>query len=273
MNHLSSQSEIASFFKEVYQAMLNSKKIINDPWVKISTIHTFQGLNDYEINQIIHSFHFLKREQWNHVSIDKIKYILDVVKFSSYEIKTLVTNLLDFRGFEHLIGEILNQIGYYTTTNFRFTDHSEYKNETSQERYEIDIVGLQQNLLLIIDAKEWYRRSAFSGISKAANLQYQRGVALKGNPQTLYSLIERLINSSKRRMTYLEKYLPLKLIPIMVTLEENSVRLNERKIPLVSISRINSFLSKLEYREDDFQYYTHLNITERTFHPIKNEML
>ncbi|GAH53574.1 unnamed protein product, partial [marine sediment metagenome] len=48
--------------------------------------------------------------------------------------------LLNCDGFEALIEEILSQNNYKTTKNFRFSDKSELKYETSQKRYEIDVM-------------------------------------------------------------------------------------------------------------------------------------
>jgi hypothetical protein len=44
----------------------------------------------------------------------------------------------------------------------------------------------------------------------------------------------------------LKNRLPLKLIPIMVTLEDSGCKLNENQIPLVSIYNLNNFLLNLE---------------------------
>ena len=71
-----------------------------------------------------------------------------------------------------------------STKNFRFSDNSSLKYETSQKRYEIDVIGIYQNYILIIDAKQWKRKDSYGAMNKAANLQYQRVIALKKNPET-----------------------------------------------------------------------------------------
>ena len=260
MHNLRSQSFLVPIIEEIYHIICDSKKKVIDPWIKISEIDSFREWDDLELDQFIYNVPFLTRERWNHISVDKIEFILGVPQVLSYDIKQLADSLLDFQGFEKLIGEIISEVGYYTTTNFRFSDHSEYKRQTSQERYEIDVIGLKRNYLLLIDAKEWHRRSPFSSLNEAANRQYQRSIALKNNSKTLMTLLQTLLGSSKRIRSYLEKNLPFKMFPIMVTLEDNNIRLNEKQVPLVSIHQLNCFLNDLP---NNLNYYRHVSITDK----------
>jgi len=77
-------------------------------------------------------------------------------------------------------------------------------------------------------------------------LQLQRVIALKKNPEIFSKLIHKLLGINPRIRTYL----PLKLIPIIVSIEENSIRINENQVPLVSITNFNTFLQ-------EFQNYLH----------------
>jgi hypothetical protein len=99
-----------------------------------------------------------------------------------------------------------------------------------------------QKCILIIDAKHWQRRDPYSSLNKAANLQYQRVRAVKKNPEVTSKLMHRLLGNNPN----LKNRLPLKLIPIMVTLEDSGCKLNENQIPLVSIYNLNNFLLNLE---------------------------
>ncbi|TFF98172.1 MAG: hypothetical protein EU547_02260 [Promethearchaeota archaeon] len=265
MYNLNPNESIESIFSEIYHLILSSKRKIYDPWIKITEVTSFQDIDDYEIDQFIDCFPFIKRERWNHISIDKIEFILNASQILSLDIKRLAEKLLNFQGFERLIKEIISKMGYLAITNFRFTDHSEYKNKTSQERYEVDIIGLDAPYLLIIDAKEWIRRSPFASLNNAANLQYQRGIALTKNPKILKNLLNKLIDSPERFKKLFEKSFPLKLIPIMVTLEDNYVRLNQKQIPFVSIHQLTSFLSELEIENKKSLYYKCITISKNIF--------
>jgi len=259
MYNINSKSDLERIFEEIYYLIQQSKKEIIDPWIKIGEITTLNQFDGYMMDEFIYSFPFLSRERWNHIAVNKIEFILEVPQILSYDIKHLAERLLDFQGFERLIKEILSKVGYYALTNFRFTDHSEFALKTSQERYEIDIVGLKRNFFLLIDAKEWHRRSPFGGLNKAANLQYQRGIALTKNSDSFHALLESLLTSSTRLKSYVQKHFPLKLFPIMVTLENNNIRLNEKQVPLVSIHQLNSFLHELP---NNLDYYRQICLTE-----------
>jgi hypothetical protein len=247
------------FFRELFFHLNNSKKDWNIPWIKIAQIEFFQNRDSYEINQIIQSFNFLKMEKLNCISINKIDFIIESMGILHYDIKKF-SKLLDYRGFESLIKEILSRNGYYALNNFYFSDKSPYKEHTSQERYEIDIVGLKKNWLLLIDAKQWFKRSPSQSISAAANLQAQRGVALKKNADILTQLLLDLTPTSKNRYGKLNRSFPLYIIPFMVTLEDNAMKVNENRIPLVSIQRINAFLNELVTNLERFYYLTIENL-------------
>ncbi|MFX0005669.1 MAG: hypothetical protein ACFFAV_02960, partial [Candidatus Hermodarchaeota archaeon] len=156
------------------------------------------------------------------------------------DIRTL-SELIDYNAFEGLISEILCKNNYKTIKNFRFSDKSNFKSTTAQKKYEIDIIGIYSKYVLLIDAKQWKRKDSFSAINKAADLQYRRALALKKNPEIFSNIIQKLIGINRN----VKKRLPLLLIPMMVTLEDNSYKINSNQIPLVSIYELNSFLNEL----------------------------
>jgi len=90
-------------------------------------------------------------------------------------------------------------------------------------------------------------------MNKAANLQYQRVIALKKNPEILSNLIQNLLGMKFN----FRKRLPFILIPVMVTLEANWVRINENYIPLVGIDNFNSFLQELRI---NLQYFKTIEV-------------
>ncbi|MFO7795730.1 MAG: hypothetical protein ACQERB_03150 [Promethearchaeati archaeon] len=220
--------------------MCTLERDLDEPWYKIDKIEFFQKYSSQEIDSIIMNFDFLHNESWNHVSINKIDFVLDSLNFLEHDISQL-SMILNYSNFEKLVKRILAFNEFNVINNFRFSDKSNYKKQTDQHRYEIDVIGLNRKILILIDAKQWNRRDSFSAINKAANLQLQRARALKNNPLILGDLITTLIG----KVNDIKNQLPLTFIPIMVTLEESNIKLNHNKVPLVSIYKLNSFLQEL----------------------------
>ncbi len=263
MFKLNSREKIQLFFRELFQVLKSIKKNWNTPWIEIPTISFFNNLNVHEINEFIHYFNFLKKEAFNCISINKIEFIIESMAILNYDIK-VYSEIIDYHGFELLIKKILCRNGYYVINNFYFSDNSPLKAQNGQKRYEIDIVGLKKDILLIIDAKQWFKRSPSQAISNAANLQYQRGLALIQNPEILNELLSKLLNSFKhKKKKPVKRYGLLKLVPLMVTLEENFMKLNENHVPLVCINRLNSFLNELGITLDKFHYLIFNNFSPK----------
>lgn len=248
MSNLYSPSSIKRFFSELYKIIGETDKAVSEIWYEISEIKILKRLDKYELSEFLDNFEFIEKKKGNYtdyISINKIKFVAESIKFLDIELKK-ISELLDFNGFEALIQEILVRNEYKSTMNFRFTDKSNLKSKTGQKKYEIDVIGIYGKNILLIDAKQWRRKDSFSSINKAADLQYQRIIALKKNPDAFSRLIYKLLGINP----FIKKHLPLKLIPIMVTMEENAIKLNNNKIPLVSISILNEFLQ-------EFQIYLH----------------
>jgi len=245
MLKLYSESSLRDFFTEIYQILRDTDPKLTEIWCEIPKISFFEGMKKIELIHFIENFNFISLRKGNYIFyivIEKILFIIDCIKFLKYDIAHL-SEILDYSGFEALINEILSKNNYHTTTNFRFSESSDLKSSKSQKRYEIDVIGIYSNYILIIDAKQWKRKDSYGPISKAANLQYARVKALKRNPDSFLKLISLLIGEDPS----IKKRLPFTLIPIMVTLEDNSTKLNENQIPLVSIYEFNAFLQELLY--------------------------
>ncbi|MFX1568507.1 MAG: hypothetical protein ACFFCV_09075 [Promethearchaeota archaeon] len=236
-------SLIKKFFIEIYQILKESNQNVNVVWSEIGQINFFKKFNKYQLRDFIEHFNFISIKKGNYINylaINKIQFITSCYNYLDFDIQYLA-ELVDYNGFESLIKEILSQNGFNTVKNFRFSDKSNFKSETSQKRYEIDIIALSQRYLLIIDAKQWKRKDSYAAINKAANLQVRRVVALKKNPETLSNLIKKLIGVHFNIKTIL----PLILVPIIVTLEANWIKINENSVPLVGVYQFNSFLQEL----------------------------
>ncbi|TFG25693.1 MAG: hypothetical protein EU529_00335 [Promethearchaeota archaeon] len=248
MSNLYSPSSIKCFFSELYKIIGDTDKAVSEIWFEISEIKILEQLDKYELSEFLDNFEFIEKKRGNYmdyISIDKIKFVAEAIKYLEIDIKNL-SELLDFNGFEALVQEILLRNDYRAIKNFRFTDKSDFKSKTGQKKYEIDVIGVYRNFFLIIDAKQWRRKDSFSQINKAANLQLQRVIALKKNPEIFTQLIHKLLGLNPR----IRSYLPLKLIPIIVSIEDNGIKINDKQVPLVSITNFNAFLN-------EFQNYLH----------------
>jgi len=253
MPNLYDPSSIKHFFYDIYKILNETDKDVVKVWSEVSEIAVLKhlDLNKYELEEFLNYFEFLTREKGNYkyyIVINKIKFILQCITHLDFDLKSL-SELLDYTGFEALISEILIENNYNVIKNFRFSDKSNFKSKTKQGRYEIDVIGIYRNFILLIDAKQWKRKDIFSSMNKAANLQYQRVLALKKNPEIFSNLIYQLLGSSPN----IRKYLPFRLLPIMVTLEYNGIKMNDNHVPLISILEFNSFLQEFQMYLEHFK--------------------
>jgi len=256
MSNLFSQSSIKQLFLEIYGILKETDSKITEIWFEIAEITFFKNFNNSELIDFIKNFNFISIEKSNFINyivINKIAFIIDCFKYLEFDIHKLSNLLLDYDGFEALIKAILLENNYRVIKNFRFSDRSNFKTETSQKRYEIDVIGIYQNYVLIIDAKQWKKKDSFSSINKAASLQLQRAIALKKNPETFSNLICTLLEKTHK----LQSKLPFILIPLMVTLEDSSIKISEKSIPLVGIYYFNSFIQELR---ENLQYFKTLKV-------------
>ncbi|MFX0188538.1 MAG: hypothetical protein ACFE8A_12480 [Candidatus Hodarchaeota archaeon] len=237
--------------------MRDIDKEVSEVWYEISEINLLRKFNKYELSEFLDNFDFIEKKRGNYtvfISINKIKFVAESIKFLDIGLKSL-SEILDFNGFEALIQEILIRNEYKSIKNFRFSDKSNFKSKTGQKKYEIDVVGIYGKYILLIDAKQWRRKDSFSSINKAANLQYQRVIALKNNPEAFSELLHKVLGININ----IKNLLPFKLLPVMVTIEYNGIKINENQIPLVSISNFNAFLQEYDKYLD---YYKMIEINK-----------
>lgn len=236
---------------EIYNILKETDTNVLEIWYEISEIRFFKKFDNSELRDFLNNFNCVSIQKGNYVNylvINKISFIIECFKFLDTDIQKL-SDLLEYDGFEALIKKILLENNYNALNNFRFSDKSDFKSKTKQIRYEIDVIGLYQNNIVIIDAKQWKRKDSYSSINKAANLQLQRVIALKKNPE----IFSRLITKLSKKLDNLPKMLPFHLLPIMVTLEDNSIKISEKRVPLVSIYQFNSFLQELRMNISHFR--------------------
>ncbi len=259
------EASLRQLYMQIYHFLIETDSNVIEIWCELSDIPFLRQLNKSEVRIIIGNLNFLSFKKGNYVQyiiINKILFIIEAINILQLDIRK-ITEIINYDGFEALIKEILSKNNYVTTKNFRFSDKSYFKSETSQKRYEIDIIGIFFNYVLLIDAKQWKHKDSFSSINKAADLQYRRAIALKKNPEIFSMLIQKLLGNKLN----LRKRLPFILIPIMVTLEENSIKINNNQIPLVSVYELNSFLYELQNNLHYFNIISvnKVNIQKRLF--------
>ena len=243
MQYSYSNSSLRQFYTQIYNMLRETDIKILEMWCERSEIPFSADFSTIELFNFLENIQFisLKKGNYRHyLVIDKILFILDCIKILRYDIKDL-TKILDYSGFEKLIKAILSENNFLAITNFRFSEGSKLKTNTTQKKFEIDVIGIYLNCILIIDAKQWNRKDTYSSLNKAGNLQYSRIKALKQNKVAFSRLLNKILGENAN----LKKHLPFSLIPMMVTLEDNSIKLNENQVPLVSIYELNAFLQEL----------------------------
>ncbi len=131
---------------------------------------------------------------------------------------------LDWQEFEDISMIALDSNGYRTTKHFIFKHGS--------KRWEIDLVGVGERLVLCIDCKHWMYGWHRSRIASAARQQIERTRALAAQTS---NVMEKLKLPERAHFTFL---------PVLVTLADVASRTTQN-IPIVPILRIRTFLSEL----------------------------
>ncbi len=251
MLNIYSESSLNLFFTEIYHILRETDTNLLEIWCEISKLPFLARFKYSKLREFLNNFEFISIKKGNYIDyivINKILFITESINFLSSDIKNLL-EIIDYSGFESLIQEILSKNNYICIKNFRFSDKSNFKSITHQKKYEVDIIGIYLKYILLIDAKQWRRRDSYSSLNKAANLQHRRALALKKNPEIFSKLIQKMLGYDIN----LKKQLPLILIPVMVTLEDNGIKINENQIPLVSIHELNSFVQELHHNLEYFK--------------------
>jgi hypothetical protein len=135
-----------------------------------------------------------------------------------------VCRKLDWREFEKLASRALE------ANHFSVTEHLMFKH--NGHRYEIDLVGSKEPLLMCADCKHWRSGLGRTRIWNAARRQFERMLSLADE---MPRLADRLgITAWKRTV----------ILPIVITLSDTTRGLHEG-IPIVPILRLRSFLKEL----------------------------
>lgn len=135
-----------------------------------------------------------------------------------------VARELRWQEFEGLAGQVLSRKGYATSNHFVFK-HSGHK-------YEIDVLGAKEPLVLCVDCKHWHHGWAPRKIMTAARNQLLR----------VQSLSE--VFTTHRRKLHVTGWRSVRLLPIVLTLADLSSKLIDG-VPIVSVLRLRDFLCQI----------------------------
>jgi Holliday junction resolvase-like predicted endonuclease len=135
-----------------------------------------------------------------------------------------VCETLDWREFEDLATFALERNGYKATKHFRF--------KTSR-RYEVDVLGLKEPHILVIECKHWKRSWQRAATHKFVDAHRKRAEAFA-----------KYATAAKGRLG-LDRWREIKLVPIVITLSETPVKVHS-EIPIVPIFYLQNVLTELE---------------------------
>jgi len=141
-----------------------------------------------------------------------------------------VCKYLSWREFEDMAQIALDANGFRTKKHFHF------KNST--RRYEIDIIGLREPLILAVDCKHWKKSWQRSATKRIATIQLERTEALRNNLDQMISKFG------------IKRWKSARLIPLILTLSETPIQ-HYKKVPIVTVHRFQNFLTELPSHIDN----------------------
>jgi hypothetical protein len=135
-----------------------------------------------------------------------------------------VARELRWQEFEGLAANILDVEGYATVRHFIFRNPA--------RKYEIDVLGAKEPLVLCVDCKHWHYGWAPSRIMAAARNQMMRVLCLSE------------AYASYGRKLRIAGWRSVRLLPIILTLADVSSKLLDG-VPIVSTLRLRDFLCEV----------------------------
>jgi hypothetical protein len=131
---------------------------------------------------------------------------------------------LRWQEFEAFADHVLGRDGYATTTHFVF--------KASGHRYEIDVLGAKEPLVLCVDCKHWHRGCVPARLRTAVKNQLLR----------VHLLSESLRTYGRKLAT--ADWQSVRLLPVILTLADVPLKLIDG-VPVVSSLRLRSFVSEI----------------------------
>ena len=128
-----------------------------------------------------------------------------------------VSTYLDWKDFEGLVSEILESKGFSTIRNFILT----------KPRMEIDVIGINLGVAILIDCKHWKRQSA----------------------STLRNSVQKQVERVKH---YVAKTNDAVAVPAIVTLYQEQIDFID-KVPIIPILQLSSFIDEFYGNLDELK--------------------
>lgn len=157
-----------------------------------------------------------KRDNMYHFGdADRLKTAIELLRYGS-PIQQ-VSEAIDWRDFEGLVAEILNDKGFAVMKNMML----------AKPRMEIDVVGIRLGIAMLVDCKHWSR---YSNHALASAVKKQVG----------------------RTRQYVSKTRGSMAVPVIVTLDQDRLSFIDR-VPIVPIPQFSSFVDEFYGNLDDIQ--------------------
>ena len=146
-----------------------------------------------------------------------------------------VSSFFNWHEFEDITALALERNGYTTVLNMRFRKEG--------RRWEIDVVGCRNPLVLCIDCKHWKRSMNPSALRKIVKAQVKRTYALATTLPTPLIKVECV------------KWNKAKFIPIILSLIPGRLKFYDN-VPVVSVLQLQDFLSQVPAYVESLKYIT-----------------
>ncbi len=215
-----------SHFKRLIIALLQSSKNLSsislyqlNQATKISYENLFSLITDLSAISIIPK---MTNEKIMLNKSSSIKLALLAVKNGS-DIE-YVSRFLDWKNFELFIGETLYAEDFHVMHNFYLK---------GRKRYQIDLIGIHNFLILAIDCKHWKYGHGRTRLNISSQIQFERA-------QSLAAFLEKnnvIENFNLRPGDYY-------LVPVIVCLSNNSSKFHNG-IPIVPVLQFQDFLRQI----------------------------
>lgn len=143
-----------------------------------------------------------------------------------------LARLLSWKSFEEFLGGVFDRHGYSLIRNFRFS--------CGGRRFEVDILALKKPLVICVECKHYKRPRTAAPDKRILERHTERTRALA---ESIPGLSLELGVSGWGK---------IKVLPLIVTLLQESFY---RKIPVVPVFKLNSFLLELDANIDSMCYF------------------
>lgn len=126
-----------------------------------------------------------------------------------------------WKDFEELTSAIMNEAGFLTFRNFRFSSKG--------KRYEVDIIALENPRIILVDCKRWnFGQGKSSALRTSASKQLKRSL----------EFLEKIQEFSSFNLSGWKTVI---IIPVLVTIYEERI-IEYEKVLIVPLFKLNSFL-------------------------------